>query len=99
MPRMKRLFLTIALSAMLASPAWARPYSCPVPTDSMTVYRLAWVEPGRFMRSGAVVVDGDHLAVDNAHDRVAVGAAYRMLRQKYRVGAVVNLRAEAAEDR
>jgi protein tyrosine phosphatase (PTP) superfamily phosphohydrolase (DUF442 family) len=106
---MKRFFLTLALAAVMPLPAMApataapavaaRHYSCPVPGDAMVVYRLAWVQPGRFLRSGAVVVDGDHLAVDNAHDRPAVQSAYRMLKAKYGVGAVVNLRAEAAEDR
>lgn len=104
---MKRLFLMLALTVTLPLPAVtlaapaiaARSYSCPVPGDAMVVYRLAWVQPGRFLRSGAVVVDGDHLAVDNAHDRPTVQSAYRMLKTKYGVGAVVNLRAEAAEDR
>src|SRR5690349_8279101 len=100
MPGMKRLFLTATLLAALAAPALAaRTYSCPVPGDAMQVYRLAWVDAGKFMRSGAVVVNGDHLAEDALGDRPAVGSAYRMLRQKYGVGAVINLRAEAAEDR
>lgn len=100
MPLMKRLCLTLALTAMLAAPAWAAPtFSCPLPGDSMVVYRLAWVEPGKFMRGGAVVVNGDHLATGAEGDRPAVTAAYRMLKRKHGVGAVVNLRAEAAEDR
>lgn len=104
MEGMKRLLLTLALAAapaaMAPPPALAaHAHSCPLPGDGMVVYRLAWVDAGRFMRSGAVVVNGDHLAADVAGDRPAVLNAYRMLRQKYGVGAVVNLRAEGAEDR
>lgn len=96
---MKRLLLTIALLSALATPALAgATYSCPIPGDAMTVYRLAWVDSGKFMRSGAVVVGGDHLAEDAPRDRGAVHAAYRTLATKYKVGAVVNLRSESAED-
>jgi protein tyrosine phosphatase (PTP) superfamily phosphohydrolase (DUF442 family) len=50
------------------------------------------------MRSGAVIVDGDHLAGERSTDDRAVEAAYLALKTKYGVGAVVNLRAESAED-
>lgn len=96
---MRRLLLVSSLLLALAAPAAAAPpYSCPIPGDAMTVYRLAWVDSGKFMRSGAVVVDGNHLAEDQPGDRPAVLAAYRTLATKYRIGAVVNLRAETAED-
>lgn len=95
---MKRLLLTATLLAALAHPAAAATYSCPIPGDASEVYRLAWVDQGKFMRSGAVVVGGDHLASDALADRAAVQAAYRKLAAKYKVGAVVNLRAEGAED-
>lgn len=96
---MKRIALTCLLTLALAGPAAAaRPYSCPIPGDAMTVYRLAWVDAGRYLRSGAVVVDRDHLAENTAHDREAVTQAYQLLKRKYRVGAVVNLRSESAED-
>lgn len=76
----------------------ARAYSCPLPGTSRVVYRLAWVEPGKSMRSGAVIVDGDHLAGERPTDDAAVAAAYAGLKKKYGVGAVVNLRQESAED-
>lgn len=99
---MKRLLLTAIALTTLLSPALsasaAPTYSCPIPGDAMEVYRLAWVDSGKYMRSGAVVVGGDHLAEDAPGDRPAVQAAYRKLATKYRVGAVVNLRAEGAED-
>lgn len=96
---MKRLLLTAVALLALASPSLAaQTYSCPIPGDAMEVYRLAWVDSGKFMRSGAVVVGGDHLAENAVGDRAAVQAAYRKLATKYKVGAVVNLRAESAED-
>src|SRR5688572_5037617 len=96
---MKRSILSLALLLALATPAFAgATYSCPIPEDAMTVYRLAWVDGGKFLRSGAVVVGGNHLAADAPGDRGAVAEAYRMLATKYHVGAVVNLRSESSED-
>lgn len=93
--------LTFALGALLALalPASAKsPFSVPIPGDSRIIYRLAWVDPGASLRSGAVVVDGNHLATDNAYDEVIVAKVYRQLRRKYHVGTVINLRAESDED-
>jgi protein tyrosine phosphatase (PTP) superfamily phosphohydrolase (DUF442 family) len=96
---MKRLALACLFTVALAAPALAaHPYSCPIAGDAMVVYRLAWVDPGRYLRSGAVVVGGDHLAEASPADAASVAGAYRMLKSKYRVGAVVNLRAESSED-
>lgn len=81
------------------APAIAHPtFSQPIAGDSAVIYRLAWVEPGLTMRSGAVVVNGDHLAGEIAGDRAVVALTYRGLARRYRVGAVVNLRAECEED-
>lgn len=101
---MRHLFLAAALllgTALVAAPTPAlagQAYSCPLPGASRVVYRLAWVEPGKSMRSGAVVVDGDHLAGEKPTDDAAVAAAYAGLKKKYGVNAVVNLRMESAED-
>ena len=94
------LLAALALPGLDAGPAAAKqmPYSCALPGDSQVVYRLAWVEPGRSMRSGAVVVGGNHLAGELPTDAKAVGLAYATLKKKYGVGAVVNLRSEASED-
>lgn len=97
---MRYLSLFIALWLALQTPSLAaRPYSRPIPGDARVVYRLAWVVPGALMRAGAVVVDGNHLATDDPHDRPVVQSVYRALKQKYGVGAVMNLRSESAEDR
>lgn len=91
--------ISFAAPAMAAAPVAAtRAYSCPLPGDSQRVFRLAWVEPGKSMRSGAVIVDGAHLAGEQPSDGKAVEAAYQGLKTKYGVGAVVNLRSESAED-
>jgi hypothetical protein len=96
---MKRIALACLLTLGLTAPGLAaHSHSCPIDGDALVVYRLAWVDAGRFLRGGAVVVDRDHLALDTPHDRDAVASAYQMLRAKYHVGAVVNLRAEGAED-
>ena len=101
---MRRFILTTALAlgcAFVAGPTPAeagQAYSCPLPGTSKVVYRLAWVEPGKSMRSGAVIVDGNHLAGELPTDDAAVVTAYAGLKNKYGVGAVVNLRAESAED-
>lgn len=101
---MRQHLLAAALllgTAFVASPSpveAGQAYSCPLPGASRVVYRLAWVEPGKSMRSGAVIVDGNHLAGELPTDGAAVVAAYAGLKQRYGVGAVVNLRAEAAED-
>lgn len=97
---MRVLSLFLALFLLLQSPlSAARPYSQPIPGDSMVVYRLAWVVPGVLLRSGAVVIDGSRLAGDHPADRAAVGEVYEALKRKYRVSAVMNLRSESAEDR
>lgn len=100
---MRHFLLAAALvlgTVSLATPGIAavQAYSCPLPGASRVVYRLAWVEPGKSMRSGAVVVDGNHLAGEKATDDAAVVAAYAGLKKQYGVGAVVNLRQESAED-
>jgi predicted protein tyrosine phosphatase len=105
---MRCLFACVLAAVLLApplsaaSPAWAaraaRAHSCPIAGDAAVIYRLAWVDRGRTMRAGAVVVDGNHLATEAANDRPAIAQAYQTLRRKYRVGAVLNLRAEGAED-
>jgi len=95
-------FVAIFLALWLAFQAplqAARPYSQPIAGDARVVYRLAWVVPGALLRSGAVVVDGNHLASDDPHDQEVVRSVYRALKRKYRVGAVLNLRSESAEDR
>ncbi|HEY9857242.1 MAG TPA: tyrosine-protein phosphatase [Stenomitos sp.] len=89
------LAVWLALQAPLLA---ARPYSQPIAGDARVVYRLAWVVPGALLRSGAVVVDGNHLASDDPHDQTAVRSVYQALRRKYGVGAVLNLRSESAED-
>lgn len=97
---MRLIALLIALWLSAQAPALAaRPYSQPIPGDSRVVYRLAWVVPGVCLRSGAVVVDGNHLAADDPHDRAVVRSVYRALKRKYGVAAVLNLRAESQEDR
>lgn len=96
---MRRLALILVLLLCWTAPALARPeYARAIPGDSSIIYRLAWVEPGRLLRSGAVVVNGDHLAGDTEQDRAAVLRVYRALVAKYQVGAVVNLRDECGED-
>lgn len=90
------LALFLAIEAPMQA---ARPYSQPISGDAGVVYRLAWVVPGQLLRSGAVVVDGNHLAGDDPHDRAVVRSVYRALKRKYGVGAVLNLRSEATEDR
>lgn len=98
---MRKILLAFALATATFTPpalAAVQTYSCPLPGASKVVYRLAWVEPGKSMRSGAVVVDGDHLAGEKPTDDAAVTAAYAGLKKKYGVGAVVNLRMESAED-
>lgn len=85
--------------ARAAAPTLPAATSRPIPGASHLVYRLAWVDVGQCLRSGAVVVNGDHLADAAARDHAAVLAAYQSLRRQYGVAAVVNLREEAAEDR
>jgi protein tyrosine phosphatase (PTP) superfamily phosphohydrolase (DUF442 family) len=97
---LKRLTSLCLAWSVIALPAFAAGQaSCPIPGDSKLIYRLAWVDAGKYMRSGAVVVDGNHLAGEKGTaDNPAVESAYRVLGQKYHVGAVINLRAESAED-
>jgi hypothetical protein len=95
----KHIFIACTLLACLNAPALAAPgYSCPIAGNSTGVHNLAWVMPGKLMRSGGVVVGGTHLAEDTPADRPAVLAAYRELKTRYKVGAVVNLREESSED-
>ena len=71
--------------------------SCPIPQDSRLIYNLAWVDKGRTLRSGAVVI-GRRVAENQPGDGKAVLAAYKLLKTKYHVAAVVNLRQESHED-
>jgi protein tyrosine phosphatase (PTP) superfamily phosphohydrolase (DUF442 family) len=83
------------LNLMLAA---AVAYSAPIQANTCDVNNIAWVTPGKFMRSGAVIVDRNHLAGERATDGPAVTAAYKKLKATYHVGAVVNLRGESDED-
>jgi len=76
----------------------AAAYSTPIHGQTCDVNNIAWVVPGKLMRSGAVIVDRNHLAGELANDGPAVVASYQKLKATYHVGAVVNLRGESNED-
>lgn len=96
---MQKTILAAALLAATTSPALAAAApSCQIPgsAQALGINNLAWVDPGRTMRSGGVIVV-DHYAAGPA-DAPTVLAAYKRLRDQYHVGAVLNLRAESQED-
>lgn len=94
---MKSPLLGLALT-LLGLPALAQVPARRMPDFRNQVWNLAWVEPGALLRSGAVVVGGQHLSSDDPADREAVEAAIARMRRELGLGALINLRAESCED-